>query len=311
MREVHPEPAHRIDGLGVDRLEKHATRGRELPDRELDEVEERRGRKVLEDLEGGQAPERRVRAAGEPREEIRLIHRELLLFRARRHDGVRVAADRGDSFGGQRLEELAAPASEIGDGPGRTAKTGGVTRLPAANLLFGPPEVLFEVDVETRAQRVVGPDRDVARRLRRFPRGARGRAREAPQTASKGGPLEPEGAQALRRALDPDRERVLFLFLAFLPPCEGLGALVTVCFERVQPALTREEILASALASQASRARRAESPERSATASSRRAVASRAKSSARCEAAARSRNPASVSRSAPRNDSRSAELNVV
>ena len=237
---------------------------------------------MLDDLEGGHAPERRVRAAGEPREEIGLIHGELLLSRARGHDGVRVAADRGDSLGGQRLEELAAPATEVGDGPGRASE-------PARRRSPDGGECPLRFPGSAPRSRRRDPRAEDRRRAPRTPKPARARR---------------VTAWLLRGSADCFEGRTS------RGAASGGASFASSTFLRIPWVFSADcSFSRASVSARSSRSFSSASSRRWLARSSRLSWARRpAKSS---EVSANCRRTASVSRSAPRSASRSAELNVV
>ncbi len=223
VREIHPKPPHRVDRLRVDGLEEDPAARRQLPRHELHEVEEARGRKVLDHLKRRHAAERGVLSPREPLEEVGPVDVQPLFLRARRHDRVRVAADAAEPGRLQGFEELAAPAPEVGDRPGSAAETGYILLLAGPDLLLRASKDVFEAGVEPGAKRIVRR-RDRGRR-------SRGRRRRAgrSQVAPHGRPFQPELPECALRLGDP------------LP---GRGRELRVRLERVEPLRARDDLRA-------------------------------------------------------------------
>ena len=133
MRQVREVVAERERREGVDRLDDEDATVAELRPRELEQSDERRGRKVLDDLTGEDAAERRVQNAVEVLEEVGLMDVEAFAASERDHVRVRIDAGRLDAGGMEQREQLASSAADVEHGC-RVAKVVDVRLLPPAHV---------------------------------------------------------------------------------------------------------------------------------------------------------------------------------
>src|SRR4051812_42663477 len=103
--------------LWIGRLEDGDSSGREHPERLVEELEQKRKRQVLHDMDGREAAESAVAHLSQGLEEVAVRYVEIA--RAALIDGHAVRVDSGGrkAFVAQELEQLSATASHVEDGP--------------------------------------------------------------------------------------------------------------------------------------------------------------------------------------------------
>ncbi len=133
MRQVGEVVVQRERRERIDRLDDEDTARPELRARELEQADERRRRKVLDDLTREDAAERLLRETVEVLEEVGLLDVEP--FAARERDHVRVGVDpaRLDAGVAKQRKQLASPAADVEHGSG-VAKVVDMRVLPLPHV---------------------------------------------------------------------------------------------------------------------------------------------------------------------------------